>query len=243
MLPQSIPPSFDVISIKEGRTVNLGQDLVSSGMRAFMRNHRAECLPGGSFVQRGLAVQQAIQWAYHIAGQQVTGAPDWVGQRFFDIDGRSDRRVMVRSVGRWFAAFLTVGSSLLFIWEQREMPVLALTVAKGGLRMQASRGNGARINGRTASVQGNTATDGAEIEQLVGSLSSAATREGYSMPILDQTGLSGKFDFDLNYKVVAQDHRPDVFIALQEQLGLKLEPRREKLPVMVIDRIELPEPN
>ena len=65
---------------------------------------------------------------------------------------------------------------------------------------------------------------------------------------VDQTGLAGRYDFELNYTrqcaaEPAPDAPPDIFTALQEQLGLKLESARGSVPVLVIDHIERPSEN
>ena len=69
--------------------------------------------------------------------------------------------------------------------------------------------------------------------------------------VVDRTGLEGPFDFDLTYAPAgrggtpppASDDRPSIFVAVQEQLGLKLEPAVERVDVLVIDRVSLPTEN
>jgi uncharacterized protein (TIGR03435 family) len=67
-------------------------------------------------------------------------------------------------------------------------------------------------------------------------------------PVLDQSGLKGAFDFQLEYAPLsasgaAGDATPSVFTALQEQLGLKLEPTTAPIEIIVIDRVEQPAEN
>ena len=69
-------------------------------------------------------------------------------------------------------------------------------------------------------------------------------------PVLDRTGLTGRFDIELQFagtgpltNADTPDAPASVFTAVQEQLGLKLEPRKEKMDVLVIDQIEMPTPN
>jgi len=68
-----------------------------------------------------------------------------------------------------------------------------------------------------------------------------------SRPIVDATGLQGTFDWQLRYQMLMTDDpdtaAPSVLDAVPEQLGLKLEPRRAPVPVLVIDRLERPTPN
>jgi uncharacterized protein (TIGR03435 family) len=74
--------------------------------------------------------------------------------------------------------------------------------------------------------------------------------------VIDRTGLDGRFDFDLEWTPLAAgpaaprvsddrpaDALPTLFTALQEQLGLKLEPTRESMPVLVIESVTQPSPN
>jgi uncharacterized protein (TIGR03435 family) len=71
-------------------------------------------------------------------------------------------------------------------------------------------------------------------------------------PIVDQTSLEGRFDVEYSYmpqpatagvESVFGPDAPPLFVALEEQLGLKLEPRRMKVPVLVVDSIERPSEN
>jgi len=63
--------------------------------------------------------------------------------------------------------------------------------------------------------------------------------------VVDRTGLSGKYEMDLRWSadVSQPSDDPPLVTAIQEQLGLKLEPRTEMLPAVVIDHIEQPSPN
>lgn len=68
--------------------------------------------------------------------------------------------------------------------------------------------------------------------------------------IVDRTGLTGVFDIDLKFRPISAaspdagtDLEPDLFTALQEQLGLKLEPGRGSFPRVVFDRLERPTPD
>jgi len=77
-----------------------------------------------------------------------------------------------------------------------------------------------------------------------------------SRRVVDRTGLAGRFDYDLEWTPTVMpsgaspaastdpsNAGPNLFTALQEQLGLKLEPGRETLPVLVIDSVEQPSPD
>jgi uncharacterized protein (TIGR03435 family) len=85
-----------------------------------------------------------------------------------------------------------------------------------------------------------------EIAKLAAGLSNP--RMGIDRPVIDETGLGGKFDFDLSSAALSARtptfapnvDRPSIFIALQEQLGLKLEPVDGPREVIVIDHVEHP---
>ena len=72
------------------------------------------------------------------------------------------------------------------------------------------------------------------MEHLATALSGAVDR-----PVVDRTGLDGNYDWDVEWK----DEGPSVFTALQEQLGLRLEPDRAPVPVVVVDSIDRPSAN
>jgi uncharacterized protein (TIGR03435 family) len=78
------------------------------------------------------------------------------------------------------------------------------------------------------------------MERLASNLSSRFDR-----PVVDQTGVPGKFDFTLEWSPdeTGDSGGPSIFTALQEQLGLKLESRRVPVEILVIDRAEKPGEN
>ncbi|MCU1233295.1 MAG: hypothetical protein JWP63_1262 [Candidatus Solibacter sp.] len=62
-------------------------------------------------------------------------------------------------------------------------------------------------------------------------------------PVVDRTGLTGLFEFRLDFSVTPNDDRPNLLSALQEQLGLKLESSRGPVEIFVIDHLEKPSAN
>jgi uncharacterized protein (TIGR03435 family) len=87
---------------------------------------------------------------------------------------------------------------------------------------------------------------GCSMDQLVGILAAQ-----FGRPVLNKTGLTGKYDFVLKYKGRwdrdrnADDMDPTLPMdrALQEELGLKVETARGSVKTLVIDHIEKPSPN
>jgi uncharacterized protein (TIGR03435 family) len=95
------------------------------------------------------------------------------------------------------------------------------------------------------------------MQEFAGNLQSAVL----DRPVVDQTGLKGRFDFQLQWTPdetqfastrgpgeppkppEGAETQPDLFTAIQQQLGLKLEPTRAQVDVLVIDKVERPSEN
>ena len=97
-----------------------------------------------------------------------------------------------------------------------------------------SDGRGAYITGGARSI-----------DAFVGALQQLTDR-----PVVDRTGLTGTYDFDLRFSATplaaqptTQPDLPDIFAAVQEQLGLRLEPTRGPVEFLVVEHIERPTPN
>lgn len=89
----------------------------------------------------------------------------------------------------------------------------------------------------------------------MGELASVLQRAALDRPVTDQTGLKGRFDFDLEWMPDetqfggqgpwggAETTKPDLFAAVQQQLGLKLEATKGPVEVLIIDHVERPSAN
>jgi uncharacterized protein (TIGR03435 family) len=97
-----------------------------------------------------------------------------------------------------------------------------------------------------------------QLSQLVTSLANQGPITGIDRVVIDRTGLTGRFDFELSWRPPAPPaglvaaggapaavdlDRPDLFVALQEQLGLKLDPQRAPVDVLIIDSVAMPTEN
>ena len=178
-----------------------------------------------------------LTYAYRLKDFQITGAPDWVNQfaSAYDIEAKpatpvteAECRLMVRSL-------LADRFKLKTHNESRDAPVYLLTVGKNGPK-KLREGGAAKLNG-IAQIGADWA-DGMTMAMLAGILSNYADR-----PVLDRTGLQAKYGVTLDLALSDGDNRASIFTAVQEQLGLKLEPGRAAVDVLVIDRIERPDEN
>jgi uncharacterized protein (TIGR03435 family) len=155
-------------------------------------------------------------------------------------------------------ALLADRFKLTFHREQKEMSVYALAVAKGGSKVKAT------------TVSPDTSPEGPPalaFTVMAGFLhlparyasmdefASLLQRGALERPVVDRTGLEGRFDFDLEFAIDEtlfggalgrgpdDTTKPSLFVALQEQLGLKLEATRGPVSALVIDHAERPSEN
>ncbi|HEY1303784.1 MAG TPA: TIGR03435 family protein [Vicinamibacterales bacterium] len=202
----------------------------------------------GRFFARG-SLQFFLQYAFALNSSQIAGGPDWIRTDRFDIEaiqpqadpGYARMPVMLR-------AALVDRFKLVVHREARELPVFALVVAAGGPKLVAS---GRDSEPRTQRGVGELRAVKLTMRGLASLLSPMEGRL-----VLDRTGLEGEFDFTLRWNpdefsprdprelpAVSRDGFPPVLTAVQEQLGLKLEPSRAPIDVLVVDHVEKPAEN
>jgi len=185
--------------------------------------------------------------AYAINKHQVLSAPDWAVNQSFDIEGKPDipGEPSWDQVRLMLQKLLADRFGLQFHRDRRELPVYALQVTKGGPKLSPAADPTAKpleqSSGRGAwSKHTYTSTSMAyfiDIEQF-----------WRDRPIVDQTGLIGRYDFSLRYTYnelnnTDPDAPPEIFTAIQEQLGLKLQPTKAPVDVLVVDQVQHPSEN
>jgi len=207
------------------------------------------------FLAHNHALKTLIAAAYDVSPQAISGGPAWVESERYEILAKApnDVRPSLNEQMAMLRALLAARFKLAFHREQKEMSVYALTLAKGGPKLKEStvqpdatpEGPPAlafvvalpllRLSARYASVD--------EVASLF-------QRSALERPVVDRTGLSGRYDFDLTFAVDetlfggalgkgSDDAKmPGFFAALQEQLGLKLEATRGPVSALVIDHAE-----
>jgi uncharacterized protein (TIGR03435 family) len=200
-------------------------------------------------------VSDLITSAYGIKSYQLEGVSEWMQTDRYDIAARApgDRAPTEEEEKRMLQALLAERFQLKVHQETREKPVYALIVGKSGSKLKENpAGSGVtRFNRKGRDVE--LVFTGTPIDSLIVQF---PRMPGIDRPVLDETGLTGKYDFQfsltdvqLGMKVeqngipAADSDSASVFTALQDQLGLKLEPRRAPIRVFVIDRVERPSEN
>jgi uncharacterized protein (TIGR03435 family) len=192
-----------------------------------------------------LTLTDLIGDAYNCARYQIAGTQGWIESERFDVLANSpgDTAPTKENLRLMLQALLADRFQLKVHLETRKRPVYALVVGKNGPKLKAST---AAEYSQTAS--GNRAAlmtfAKATMEQLAGNLYWNAGR-----PVLDKTGLRGFYDFTLDWTPDYGGPPPpnssgiDIFTALQEQLGLKLEPQKAPIEMIVVDHAEKPSEN
>jgi uncharacterized protein (TIGR03435 family) len=196
----------------------------------------------GHFRAENVSVAMLIHWAYEMPDTRILNAPEWASSTHFNIDATADPSVdaalhqMTSDAGRkqkekMVQALLADRFHLAMYTETRELPIYELVIARGGAKFGDPKSSGTTVNhGR----------DHIEVE---GSNSAALLAEELSKEVgrdvVDKTGIIGRYDLKLRWTPddsaapasdgaasPAADSGPSIFTALEEQLGLKLEPAK-----------------
>ena len=216
------------------------------------RGRQLTCEAGRRFLAKQ-TLWGLIRFGYQVSDFQISGGPTWMNSpdSVFDIEAKPAVPVSSDDCRRMVQTLLTDRFKLALHRETKDMPVYALIVGSKGPKVHEAEGDepsGMRsnimINGAPIQVNDNYqhgTARGMTMQQLAAFLQ-LLTMIG--RPVLDETSLKGIYALTLEYaEMPGADDRPDIFTAVQEQLGLKLEPRREPVEVLVIDHVEKPDAN
>jgi uncharacterized protein (TIGR03435 family) len=226
-------PSFEVATIKP-------HDPSANDDQGF--NHS-----GGHFSIRNEPLVPILMVAYSIYRSQIDGLPGWKNDRW-DIEGIADTPgdPNQRQQQEMLQKLLVDRFGLKVHRERRELPVYFMQIAKGGPKLKPAAkpddGTGQHFRG-----EGNVAI----LEYTSTNMSDFVLGESFVLdrPLVDHTGLTGKYDFTLRYNfretAAGGDSTavPGLFTAVQEQLGLKFVPTKASAEVLVIDHIDRPSAN
>jgi uncharacterized protein (TIGR03435 family) len=225
---------FDVVTIKPDDTSN-----------GYFK------LSPDSFSMGGNPTWVLIRSAYGVLLEdQVVGLPRWARLEPISVQAKIDQEnaaalAKLPPMERWkqmqlmLQAMLADRFALKAHRESKDLPIYVLTVAKGGAKMKKTAAEG--LGGNANYASGKITAREISVESLAANLSFTVGKE-----IVNKTGLEGGYDFTLDYApdgADASDTRPSIYTALEEQLGLKLEPARGPVDVIVVDHIERPSEN
>ena len=198
-------------------------------------------------------LQNMIQYAFNVRDFQVSGGPGWMRSERYDVTAKPENGAHDAQMKQMLQSLLAERFQLRFHRETREGPVYVLLVGKNGSKLQpAAESYNSGINSGRSGDTGKSTMKGTNITTQ-GLAESLAARIG--RPVIDKTGLTGKFDFDLAWvpdltlsaggadSPSPDASGPSIFTAVQEQLGLRLESQRGPIDILVIDRAEKPTEN
>ncbi len=172
-----------------------------------------------------------------------------VGDTFFDIVAKADGEAAptVSEFREMLQVLLADRFHLKVHHEMREMPVYALVPGKNGSKLKPSvpdAGEGGRL--QVVDRNYRMAIPKASMDDVVDAVANAFL----DRPVVDRTGLTGTYDLKLYIHPDIRSNRGEpndadisIFPAVQEQLGLKLEPQKASVPILVVDHVEKPSEN
>jgi uncharacterized protein (TIGR03435 family) len=223
-------PAFDVASVKAD----------SQSPYADFR-----VLPGGRLEVIGLELKTVLLEAYHVKYYQISGGPTWLNTDRFNITAKAEGNPTRERMMEMLQTLLADRFKLKVHRESKEGSVYVLTVMKDGPKLKPPTGEKSYI-----ALYRNTPPELPGVSYALGgkkaSMALFAERLGEQLrrPVLDKTGLIGEFDFKVDYAINDNPETgPSIFMALQEQLGLKLETAKGPIETLFIDHVEKPTGN
>ncbi len=211
--------------------------------------------PPGKFLTRNTTLNDLMMYAYSVHTKQLIGGPDWMETQKFDIEAKPDtpgaasdkqNRLMMQKL-------LVSRFGLKFHDEKRELSAFVLTVAKGGPKLTKSEEDPNSPSAFFFRQLGNLTIRNITMPDFASWMQTVLDR-----PVVDHTDLPGHFDGKLVWNPdetqfavfgppptpsTAPDAPPDLYKAIQEQIGLKLDAARTSVPVIVLDHVEKPSEN
>ena len=236
---QTAAPEFEVASIKPVKDPNPDRT-----------RDREE---GRRFSAYSVTLRELIMMAYRVDAREISGGPAWMATDEYDIEAVAGDGVQVNEhLGELLQKLLADRFQLTLHREQRTLSVYALTVAKGGSKLKATEAGG---RGASCEHLGVCSFRSVTLTHFVRWLAYVVL----DRPVVDKTWMVGTFDFNLRWTPdesqfsavglrapAAADNPnapPPLFEAIEEQLGLKLEPEKMPAEVLVIDKVERPSEN
>jgi uncharacterized protein (TIGR03435 family) len=218
-------------------------------------------LPSGArFQATNFPLKALIAFAYGALGEQISGAPDWTTSERFDVDARAANNTTTREQYQQMLQSLLVERFKLQIRrETTELPSYEMFLSKAGSGLKAADPKACDQNGdnQTGVACGSFYTGQASLDGKSMSMAQFCNALAIVLgrPVTNHTGLDGRFDIHLEFNPEgvnlgkgasglttdleqSDGAQPSIFSALQQQLGLKLQSRKEPAEVLVIDRLE-----
>jgi uncharacterized protein (TIGR03435 family) len=206
----------------------------------------------GHFQSFGFSMDETIQFAYDLKGYQRPKLPAWTETRdgYYDIEARAATAVSEAECKLMVRTLLADRFKMTARWETKATPVYELVVAKSGPKMpkvadtDRTRGVFITLNGNQMQALAAEPPRGLTMQELAERL----TAFGAQRPVIDKTGLEGLYKVTLSFGITpreatAPSEYPDLFTAVQEQLGLKMQDAKVPVDTLIVDHMERPDAN
>jgi uncharacterized protein (TIGR03435 family) len=221
---------------------------------------------GGRLLVSHATLRFLIKIAYDVSDDQLVGGPSWLGSRRFDVQAKPDKAtpgdpekmtkdellLFHEPIRLRLQRLLAERFGLELRKESKPMPIFALVVAKSGPKLKPDASSGDPVM-EQSSGRGVLRATRADMDTLARFLSEGQT----GRPVVNMTGLKGNFDFQLDWtpdaglnpQVDPNRQQPadiggiSLFTALQQQVGLRLDPRTGLADTLIVTRAELPSSN
>ena len=227
--PAPTPAEFEVAEVKANHS---GLPGIQEGI-----------LPSGQISVRNIPMKELIIQAYKAV--DIAGGPNWLDSERFDIVAKAPPDTPEDTLRLMLQRLLSERFKLALHREQRMTAVYAMVAVKGKFRLQPAPGSGQpRCHpGQGAEGFNHTVCTNLTMADLASWLSIRIASSYIGLPVIDHTGFQGTYNLQLDWvpRQLADsdaDAGATVFEALEKQLALKLEKRKEPRPVVVIDKIE-----
>jgi uncharacterized protein (TIGR03435 family) len=243
-------PAFEVASVRQS---------AESGGRFTLTGGPGTSDPG-RITYTNVPLRRVLLIAYDFSNHQILG-PDWLNTLRYDITAKVQEGATKEQFQAMLRSLLIARFQMAIHQESRELSIYSLLIAKGGPRIKPATET-ASADEQLAEVKGE-GRDGFPVVQLRSPGMVIETRNGQARstakevsmakfadfltgqvgrPVIDRTGLAATYSFALYFTpqgaVAADDTQPGIFAGLQEQLGLKLEPGRGPVELLIVDRAE-----
>ena len=234
-------PAFEVASVKASDSAagRGGAGHMGFGMAGAGGNIQ---VAAASLTMRNVTLKNAIRWAYHITEYQVSG-PEWLDSARFNINAKSGGAATEEQLQLMLQTLLADRFKLAVHQQTKEFQVFVLAPGKNGAKLQESKSEGEseivpQPNSMTVTIQR------AGVSQMIEMMTPLL-----GAPVIDETGLKGRYDITANLAKYAGEMQPGaggappdplslISSALEGELGLKLERRKMPLEQLVVDHIE-----
>lgn len=247
MMDENAKPQFEVATIKPSDPDRRGWGINVNR--------------SGMFTTLNTTLSDLIKFAYDLHPKQVIGAPAWFDTDKFDLSAKPDKPGLpsVNQMKLMLQGLLADRFGLAFHKEKKELSAYAVTVAKGGDKIKKEENSQVPIPGFGGQPQRGFNVRNATLAEFA----SVMQAQFMDQPVVDQTGLGDvRYTFILKFTPdagmrpfggagappeaappAADDAPPDLYLAMEQQLGLRMQKTKTPVDVMVIDKIEKPSAN